>query len=137
MDPWDGLGSLTQPLGDAGPVLALACHPSRPVVAACLANGTIELWDYKGVGCDTDGPGRFSMGTTGRPLSFSAGGRPSIGSNAGGRPSTGSAGGRPLSDASALIGMAGDGFLGAIGVGSPPSSPSRTRGANKGGKEDK
>ncbi|CAN0566501.1 unnamed protein product, partial [Ectocarpus sp. 12 AP-2014] len=46
VDPWDGLGSLSQPLPDSGPVLTVACHPSRTIVAACLSDGTICLWDY-------------------------------------------------------------------------------------------
>lgn len=60
VDPWDGLGSLSQPLSDAGPVLALACHPSRPIVAACLSDATICLWDYDSA--DGRGSGRFSGG---------------------------------------------------------------------------
>lgn len=50
VDPWDELGSLTHTLGDAGPVMALACHPSRPLVTACLSDGTVGLWDYQAVG---------------------------------------------------------------------------------------
>lgn len=106
MDPWENIGSISQPLGDAGPVLALACHPSRPVVAASLSNGTVELWDYQGA----DGAGgRFSAGSAGRKSSGSGDG---------------------------MMG-GGDGYLSAVGLGSPPSSPSRSRGLAKGGKDER
>lgn len=106
------MGSLSHPLGDAGPVLAVACHPSRTVVAGCLSNGTIGLWDYQGVG------GR--------------GGRSSGGGGGGG----GGIGGSGSGDTSGMMG-GGDGYLGTSGVGSPLSSPGRGRGSGKGGKDDK
>lgn len=100
MDPWDSLGSLSQPLGDAGSVMALACHPSRPVVAACLSNGTIGLWDYQGA----DGAGSGGGGGGGDP---------------------------------GLMGS-GDGYVGGgPGGGSAPSSPVRSRGGGKAGKDEK
>lgn len=64
IDPWDGVGSLSQSLGpDSGSVVALACHPSRPLVSVSLANGSIELWDYQGVCMGQGGGGRLSLGS--------------------------------------------------------------------------
>lgn len=109
MDPWNALGSLSHPLGDAGPVLAVACHPSRTVVAACLSNGHIGLWDYQGAG----GGGRSS------------------GCYLGG------VGGVGNGDASGVLGGGGDGYIGGPGGASPPASPPRSRGSIKAGKDDK
>lgn len=111
MDPWDGLGSLSHPLGDAGPVVALACHPSRPIVAACLSDGTIGLWDYQGVD-GRPGSGRFSGG----------GGGSLVGeSGLGGEGYMGGAGGAPGS-----------------GMASPTLSPPKgLRGSSKAGKDEK
>ncbi len=115
MDPWDGLGSLSHPLGDGGPVIALACHPSRPIVAACLSDGTICLWDYQGADGQQVTSGRFSGSGGG------GGGAGGGGEAAGG----------------------GDGFMGGGGVtagmGSPPtvSPPKGVRGSSKAGKDEK
>lgn len=82
VDPWDGLGSLSHPLGDGGAVVALACHPYRPIVAACLSDRTIVLWDYQGVyGQDTT---RFSVGSAGGGGGEVAGGEGFMGGAGGG-----------------------------------------------------
>lgn len=116
MDPWDSLGSLSHSLGDAGPVVAVACHPTRPVVAACLSDGTIRLWDYQGA----DGSGsRFS-----------------VGSGSGGGGGGGGGGWGANGDSSGMLG-GGDSFLSAPGGGSAPPSPQRGRGSSRTGKEEK
>ncbi|CAM9458952.1 unnamed protein product, partial [Pylaiella littoralis] len=108
VDPWDGLGSLSHPLGDSGPVVALACHPSRPIVAACLSDHTIVLWDYQGVyGQDTT---RFSAGSGG--------------------------GGGEVAGGEGFMGGGGGG--GGSGMGSPTFSPPRGgRGSSKAGRDEK
>lgn len=53
-------------------MVALACHPSRPIVAACLSDGTICLWNYHGA--DGRGSGRFSGGSGGGDMAGSGGG---------------------------------------------------------------
>ena len=117
VDPWDGLGSLSQPLGDGGPVVALACHPSRPIVAACLSDGTISLWDYDSA--DGRGSGRFSGGSGGGGSGWGVGG-------GGGGDVAGS----------------GDGYMGSApgaGMGSPTLSPppKGVRGSSKAGRDEK
>ena len=117
MDPWDSLGSLSHSLGDAGPVVAVACHPTRPIVAACLSDGTIRLWDYQGT---AGSGGRFSGGD---------------GSGGGGGSGSGGWGGAN-GDSSGVLG-GGESFASVPGGGSPPPSPPRGRGSSKTGKEEK
>ncbi|CAM9250646.1 unnamed protein product [Scytosiphon promiscuus] len=113
VDPWDQLGSLSHPLGDAGRVVALACHPSRPIVAACLSDGTIGLWDYQGVG-GRPGSGRYSGSGSGSGLGEGGGGGDGF-----------------------MGGGAGGGAPGA-GMASPTLSPPKgIRGSSKAGKDEK
>lgn len=117
VDPWDGLGSLSQPLGDGGPVVALACHPSRPIVAASLSDGSISLWDYDSA--DGRGSARFSGGSGGGGSGWGAG----------------SAGGGNVAGS-------GDGYMGGAlgaGMGSPTLSPppKGVRGSSKAGRDEK
>ncbi|CAN0018563.1 unnamed protein product, partial [Discosporangium mesarthrocarpum] len=50
VDPWDSIGAISLSLGERGTVSSLACHPSRCLVAACLSEGSVGLWDYSTVG---------------------------------------------------------------------------------------
>ncbi|CAM9374312.1 unnamed protein product, partial [Ectocarpus sp. 12 AP-2014] len=97
VDPWDGLGSLSQPLPDSGPVLTVACHPSRTIVAACLSDGTICLWDYDSA--DGRGSGRFSGGGGG-----GVGGEATGGDSFGGGGGNGAGMGSPPSPARGVRG---------------------------------
>lgn len=89
-------------------MLALACHPSRPIVAACLSDATICLWDYDSA--DGRGSGRFSGG--------------------GGGGGVGEAGG---GDSFVAVGGTGAG-MGSPPALSPPKG---VRGSTKAGKDDK
>lgn len=107
VDPGDSLGSLSQPLGDEGPVTAIACHSSRPIVAACLSSGVIGLWDYSAV----NGRGRrHQSGGVGAGAGLNASGVMGDGDGYGGAPGGGL---------------------------SPPTSPARSRASVKGGKDEK
>lgn len=108
IDPWDGLGSLTHSLGDAGPATAVACHPTQPLITACLSDGTVGLWDYQAA---------------------------SRGSTTGGESGGGVGDGSVAGGGDGYLGAPGGG--GGAGGASPPSSPPRGRGSGKGGKDEK
>lgn len=98
-------------------MVALACHPSRPIVAACLSDGTVSLWNYDSA--DGRGSGRFSGGGGGGGSGWGAGG-------AGGGDMAGS----------------GDVYMGGApgaGMGSPTLSPppKGVRGSSKAGRDEK
>ena len=48
LDHPESMGSASQSVRSSGHITALACHPSRSIVAVALTDGTIHLWDYSG-----------------------------------------------------------------------------------------
>eukprot|EP00953_Heterococcus_sp_UTEX-ZZ885_P019345 10813-Heterococcus_DN1.PRE.3 len=73
LDPPESMGSASQSVRSNGYSTALACHPSRSIVAVALSDGTIHLWDYSGLLTSADAGGAAADVDSGAAASGSSG----------------------------------------------------------------
>jgi hypothetical protein len=73
LDPPESMGSASQSVRSNGYITALACHPSRSIVAVALSDGTIHLWDYSGLLSSADAGGAAADIDSGAAASGSSG----------------------------------------------------------------
>jgi hypothetical protein len=73
LDPPESMGSASQSVRSNGYITALACHPSRSIVAVALTDGTIHLWEYSGLLTSADAGGAAADVDSGAAASGSSG----------------------------------------------------------------